>query len=83
MDGGTRNAQLVEAVATLCGETTSLKDKHDRESTLMENVPWLINNLAASYDNLAQLFSNVHSGQGLPSGDNLKLNANTLFEGQG
>ncbi|XP_035543610.1 uncharacterized protein LOC118347690 [Juglans regia] len=56
MAEGTRLSQLVEAVTTIHGETASLKEAQKRQEALIEGVLQQLNNLASSYDSLAQQF---------------------------
>ncbi|XP_041009333.1 uncharacterized protein LOC121253378 [Juglans microcarpa x Juglans regia] len=81
MAEGTRQAQLSEAVSMLTAEAGHLREEQSRQKGMLEAVLQQLNNLAASYDQLALKANNRNSGEG---SSNVKGQFNNpLFEGNG
>ncbi|KAF5463169.1 hypothetical protein F2P56_019105 [Juglans regia] len=78
MAEGTRQAQLSEAVTLLSTEAGYLREEQTKQKGMLEAVLQQLNNLAASYDQLALRITNQNSGVG-PSNAKGQFN-NPLFE---
>lgn len=81
MADGTRLSWLFEAVTNLHGETTTLKEEQSTHGALIEGILQQLDNLASSYNNLVQITTKLNLSEG--TSNNIKINANPLFEGHG
>ena len=81
MAEGTRISQLAENVQRLQEVTTKLSDDQSRHGMLMEGILQQLNNLASSYEGLAQVTARLNSGEGTST--NTRGNTNPLCEVNG
>ncbi|XP_041020419.1 uncharacterized protein LOC121262051 [Juglans microcarpa x Juglans regia] len=76
MAEGTHHSILTEAVAALKGESTNLQEEQETQKQMLDAMLQQLNNLAASYEQLAVMVGNQKSGG--PS--NRQVSNNPLFE---
>ena len=81
MAEGTRISQLFDSVHHLQEVTTKLTDEQSRHGLLMEGILQQLNNLASSYEGLAQITAKLNSGEGTST--NTRGNTNPLCEVNG